>query len=175
MIVLRMIETRNTSEPKGEAPPLFDAELTPHRSLSPKGFVVLMAAVGAVSFAAGLGFFLVGAWPVVGFLGADVLLIYLAFRINYRRAAMCETVTLTANSLVVRRKSHRGEVRTWRFQPYWLQVLIDDPPLENSQLTLRSHGQALTIGRFLSAAERAELATALRHALRQARCGAQAV
>lgn len=175
MIALRMIEPCKTSEPKGQAPPLFDAELTPHRSLSPKGFVVLMAAVGAVSFAAGLGFFLVGAWPVVGFLGADVLLIYLAFRINYRRAAMCETLTLTADSLVVRRKSHRGEVKTWRFQPYWLQVLIDDPPSDTSQLTLRSHGQALTIGSFLSVEERAELAATLRRALRQARCGAQAV
>ena len=170
-----MIEPRKISRSERDAPPLFDAELTPHRSLTPRAFVVLMAAVGAISFAAGLGFFLAGAWPVVGFLGADVLLIYLAFRINYRRAAMCETVTLTADCLVVRRKSHRGEVRTWRFQPYWLQVLIDDPPSENSQLTLRSHGQALTIGRFLSVAERAELATALRRALSRARCGAQAV
>jgi uncharacterized membrane protein len=154
---------------------LFKAELTPHRSLSPKAFVVMMAAVGIFSFAAGFGFFLAGAWPVIGFLGADVLLIYLAFKISYRRATLTETLELTSEALVVERLTPKGEVTRWRFQPYWLQVMMDDPPSHGSQLTLRSHGQNLTIGNFLTAEERYDLATALKHALRQARCRAAPV
>ena len=96
---------------------LFDAVLSPHRSLSPRGFALLMAAICAFSFAAGLGFFLAGAWPVVGFLGVDVALVYFAFRVNYRRARMYETLRLTHDGLVVERIDHWGGKSTWRFRP----------------------------------------------------------
>lgn len=149
---------------------LFDATLTPHRSLSPRGFVILMTVICAISFIAGLVFFLAGAWPVVGFLGLDVLLIYVAFRINYRHGRMFETVKLTRQDLVVRRVDHWGKESRWRFQPTWLQVLIDEPPGHGSQLTLRSHGRSLTIGAFLTPDERVDLAKALRRALAKLRC-----
>jgi uncharacterized membrane protein len=150
-----------------DEPAVFDAVLTPHRSLPARGFVLLMTAICVVSFAAGLLFFLVGAWPVVGFFGLDVLLIYLAFRINYRRARMYETLHLTHGALTVRRVDYRGEERRWSFQPTWLQVLIDEPARHDSQLTLRSHGKSLVIGRFLAPRERADLARALRAAIAQ--------
>ena len=79
----------------GREPTLFSAILTPHRSLGGAGFLVLMLAVIIVSFASGLFFFLIGAWPVMGFLGLDVLLIYWAFRISYRTADAFEEVTVT--------------------------------------------------------------------------------
>ncbi len=148
---------------------LFDAELTPHRSLSPRGFVILMSAVCAISFAAGLAFYLAGAWPVVGFLGADVLLIYLAFKINYRRGRLVERLHLTRDSLTVSRVWPGGRSRSWEFQPYWLQVEMADPPRHDSQLVLRSHGRSLVVGSFLTKEERAEVATALRTALTRVR------
>lgn len=150
-------------------PLLFNVQLTPHRSLSARGFIILMAIVCFVSFAAGIGFFLAGAWPVVGFLGIDVLLIYWAFRINYRHARIREVLTLTKDELKVTRFNHWGEAESWTFQPYWLQVLMDDPPESHSHLTLRSHGRDLVVGNFLNAAERLEVATALRNALTEAR------
>jgi uncharacterized membrane protein len=139
---------------------VFDARLTPHRSLPERGFVILMAAICVVSFTAGLVFFLVGAWPVIGFLGLDVVLIYVAFRVNYRRGTMYETLRLTPGSLTIDRVNHWGERRQWRFQPHWLQVLIDDPPRHDSQLVLRSHGESLAIGGFLTDEERARLTAA---------------
>jgi uncharacterized membrane protein len=148
---------------------VFDARLTPHRSLSARGFVVLMAAVCLISFSAGLVFFLVGAWPVIGFLGLDVGLIYVAFRVNYRRGTTYETLRLTPSGLTVDRVDHQGRACRWRFQAHWLQVLIDDPPRHDSQLVLRSHGRSLTIGSFLTARERAEVARALRTALVEAK------
>jgi len=161
--------TETDTQAPGAEPLLFDALLTPHRSLPPRGFLLLMLVICAVSFATGLLFFVIGAWPVVGFLGLDVLLIYIAFRINYRRGRMHETLQLTRDDLTVRRVDHWGGVETWRFQPAWLQVQIDDPPRHESQLTLRSHGRALAIGSFLTAEERADLAKALRRALAEAR------
>ena len=65
-------------------PTIFSAMITPHRSLGRVGFLVLMAVFGAVSFVAGIAFLLMGAWPVFGFFGLDVVLLYWAFRLNYR-------------------------------------------------------------------------------------------
>jgi len=161
--------TRPNAEVQPRGPLYFNARLTPHRSLSQRGFLLLMIAVGAVSFVAGLVFYLAGAWPVVGFFGLDVGLVYIAFRINYRRARTYETLRLSRDDFVVEHVTHRGEKRTWRFQPYWLQVLIDEPADREGRLVLRSHGQSLEIGGFLPPAERSDLARALRTALARVR------
>ena len=145
--------------------PIFAARLEPYRSLSPGGFVILMSAIVAVAFGAGLVFALVGAWPVFGFFGLDVLLIYLAFKANYRSGCMHETLRLTENALIVERVGPGGRHRSWRFQPYWLRVEMDDPPEHESRLTLASHGRRLVVGAFLTPEERLELARALGAAL----------
>ena len=148
---------------------LFDAILQPNTSLEPKGFMLLMVAIASVSLVAGIVFMVAGAWPVVGFLGLDVALIYLAFKANYRWARMYETVRLTSDSLLVERISPSGKVQRWRFQPYWLKVQIDTPVKHDSQLVLSSHGKRLKIGAFLTADERLELAHALQDALAKLR------
>lgn len=152
---------------------LFDAELTPHRSLSPEGFLLLMAGVATISFIAGLVFFLMGAWPVIGFLGADVALIYIAFKISYRRGRLIERLQMTDSALTVTRVWPGGKSRSWQFQTAWLQVLLEAPAgpgnRNDSQLVLRSHGRNLAIGSFLTKPERADLARALRSALAEAR------
>lgn len=146
-------------------PVLFDALLMPHRSLPPLGFAVLMAAISLLSFGAGLTFYLIGAWPIVGFLGLDVLLVYIAFRVSFRRLRAFETLRLTDQLLVFERVTPAGVRRRWTFQPYWLRIEFDDPPEHGSQLRLRSHGRAVTVGAFLALPERENLATALRAAL----------
>ncbi len=148
---------------------LFDAVLHPHRSLSPLGFFILMAVIGGVAFGAGIAFLLMGAWPVFGFLGLDVLLVYIAFRLSYRAARLYETVRLTENELKVQRVNPSGRIKTWTFQPFWLRVEMDDPPRHDSQLVLTSHGRNLVIGAFLTPEERLDLAKALRAALARQR------
>jgi len=84
-------------------------ELRPHRSLAPKGFATLMLLIAGISFVTGMMFVLAGAWPVIGFLGLDVLLIWLAFQLNYRAGAHREWIVLTdTGDLVVRRHHTRG-------------------------------------------------------------------
>ena len=159
----------NLGESPAEKTYLFDAILQPNTSLEPKGFMLLMVAIASVSFVVGMVFMVAGAWPVVGFLGLDVALIYLAFKANYRWARMYETVRLTSDSLLVERISPSGKVQRWSFQPYWLKVQIDTPVKHDSQLVLSSHGKRLKIGAFLTADERLELAHALQDALAKLR------
>src|SRR6476646_9863909 len=114
-------QTRTDNDPAAE-PTLFSAIITPHRSLSGTGFLLVMALVGSLSFIGGMFFFLLGAWPVVGFLGLDVLLVYWAFRANYRAAAAFEEVTVTPSELRLRRVTDRGEVSEWTLNPLWTQL-----------------------------------------------------
>src|SRR5882724_8308465 len=101
---------------------LFSALLTPHRSLNRTGFLVVMAFVSVVSFAAGVAFLLMGAWPVLGFFGLDILAIYWAFRINFRRARAREEILVTPSELRLRRISHRGHVMEFVLNPGWVQL-----------------------------------------------------
>ncbi len=152
------------------APPVwFDAALYPHRSLSARGFFLLMAALSAVSFTAGMIFVLQGAWPVFGFFGLDVALVYWAFRVNYRRADLIETIRLDDQALTVGRREPDGRYQEWMFQPYWVRVELDDRPWDDNRLRLTSHGRDLYIGDFLTAPERVDLAAALRDALSRQR------
>jgi len=144
---------------------LFDADLRPHRSLSPRGFLILMACVCAVSFIAGTSFYLIGHWPVPIFFGIDVLVIYWAFRMNYKAARAYENVELRQTALTVRKVDAKGRTKVWRFDPYWVQVNIDAEPDWESPLTVSSHGRQLELGRFLTPPERLDFAQALRRAL----------
>jgi len=151
--------------PDGKTSPIFfDAILYPHRSLPPRGFIVLMLVLSVVSFVAGVSFVLLGAWPILGFFGLDVLLVYLAFRASYRSARMHEWVRLTEDTLTVERVGQRGERRRWQFQPSWLRVVLEEQE-ETNRLVLTSHGRELVVGGFLGPMERKNLATALKQAL----------
>jgi uncharacterized membrane protein len=153
-------------------PKLFSALLTPHRSLNRTGFLVLMGFLSAVSFVAGLAFLLMGAWPVFGFFGLDVLIIYWAFRVNFRRAEATEEITITASELRVRRVSHRGHVVEWVLNPVWVQL---DQKIHAEfgieKLYLVSRGRRVSIANFLGADEKACFAKALTAALQAAKRG----
>ena len=139
--------------------------LRPHRSLGAGAFLCLMVFYGGVSFVAGLYFLSLGAWPVCGFFGLDVLLLYLAFRANYRSAHLCETIEIDAAELVVTTRDVRGRTMRTTLNPYWLRVQLVEFAGGISELRLTLRERSLVIGRFLSDPERRDLATALRSAL----------
>src|ERR1700704_2011537 len=153
-------------------PELFSALLTPHRSLNRTGFLVLMAFLSLISFAAGLAFLLMGAWPVLGFFGLDVLAIYWAFRINFRHARASEEISVTLSELRVRRVSHRGHVVEFVLNPLW--VRLDQKTHSEfgiEKLYLVSKGRRISVASFLGADEKAGFAKALTAALQAARRG----
>jgi uncharacterized membrane protein len=151
---------------------LFSALLTPHRSLSRSGFVALMAFLIFVSFAAGLAFWLMGAWPVLGFFGLDVLVIYFAFRINFRHARASEEIRITPSELRLRRVSHRGHVVEFVLNPLWVQLdRKTHAEYGIEKLYLLSKGRRVSIASFLGPDEKASFANALGAALAAARRG----
>ena len=164
-------QTRADNDPHSE-PTIFSAIITPHRSLSGRGFLLVMALVGGLSFAGGMFFFLMGAWPVIGFLGLDVLLVYWAFRANYRAAAAYEEVTVTPSELRLRRVSHRGEVAEWSLNPIWTQLARETHDEYGLlRLFLVSRGRRLPVAGFLSPNEKESFAKALASAIGEAKRG----
>jgi uncharacterized membrane protein len=164
--------TGNDFDPDPAQPELFSALLTPHRSLSRGGFLALMTFLSFVSFAAGLAFWLMGAWPVLGFFGLDVLAVYWAFRINFRHARASEEIRITPSELRLRRVSHRGHVVEFVLNPLW--VRLDQKTHAEygiEKLYLLSKGRRVSIGSFLGPDEKASFAKALGAALAAARRG----
>ncbi|MFO1070461.1 MAG: DUF2244 domain-containing protein [Geminicoccaceae bacterium] len=147
----------------------FEAVIYPNPPLGPKGTMVLFGGVAAVSFAMGAAFVQAGAWPVAGFFGLDVLLLVIAFRVVAHRSRRREVIRLDSNGLNIIRVSANGRQAGWRFEPYWVRVDMDDPPKPGSQLVVAQGYRRLRIGEFLTPAERGDLATALRAALRSYR------
>jgi uncharacterized membrane protein len=145
----------------------FERVLSPHRSLPSHGFHVLMLALGLISLTVGIGFVAIGAWPVFGFFGLDVALVYLAFRLNYRSARQSETIRLAGDAFTVERVGVRGERRTWRFQPFWLRVILEERAGDANRLLVASHGRSLVVGDFVTSPARRELAAAIREALKR--------
>ncbi len=163
-----MTETHALAQAATKAEKRFSALLTPHRSLPPRGFFILMCAVGLVSFVAGMAFLMMGAWPVMGFFGLDVALIYVAFKLNYRAGRAYERVELDDEALTVTRVTPAGKSRSWRFNPYWVRVAVSERIGRTNELSIGSHGDRLVFGAFLTDAERIDLARALQDALRTA-------
>ena len=150
--------------------PIFSAVLKPHRSLSPRGFVIVMLALISCSFTAGLAFWSMGAWPVVGFFGLDILLVQLAFRLNYRQARASEEITVYPDRMTIVRTTARGEVSEAAFNPYWAKIELERHPEAGvTRVTIASHGKRLDIAGFLGPWEREPFAAALSAALAEAR------
>ena len=147
---------------------LFAARLTPNRSASVRAINLVIALLAVVFFLTGLGFMLIGAWPIMGFLGLEIVLLYLALRWNLLAAGRQETVTLTRTALTIERIDPWGKRSEARLEPYWARVEAD---ADCRRLEIRSHGKGIVVGQFLSVEERAEFASALRAALAKSRAG----
>jgi uncharacterized membrane protein len=143
----------------------FHAVLLPHRSLGRKGFLLLMALIAVVSFIAGMFFYSIGAWPVSGFMGLDVLLLYGAFRLNYHSARMSETIRIDADELTLTRVHPSGRSESWSFNPYWVRIDVNEPLWRAGSLALRSHGRRHIFGSFLTEDEKRDFAETLGRAL----------
>ena len=150
---------------------VFRATLVPYRSLPPAGFVALMSALTFVSFIAGMAFYLAGAWPVLGFFGLDVLVIYIAFKLNYRSGRQFEVVEVLPETVTVTRVHPSGRREAFAFTTAWVRVDCREEPDGRTELKLRQHARQLIFGRFLTDDERRDFAHALTSAVIAARGG----
>jgi uncharacterized membrane protein len=151
---------------------LYRTILRPHRSLGPRGFRNLMMAVCAACALASLPFFIIGAWPVVGFFGLDVLLLYWAFQWSYRTARAREEVIVTPLELTVRKISHWGQASEHRFNPAWVRLhREEDEEFGLMRLAIAERQRLIDVGGFLAPVERAAFARGFSAALQTAKAG----
>jgi uncharacterized membrane protein len=143
------------------------ATLTPHRSLSPKGFVILMTVIVGLNLTVGMFFYIIGAWPVVGFMGLDVALIWWAFHANFADARRAEHIEITSHELVLRRLAESLPAQEQRFARRWVRVELEEDREREliGPLYLRFGGKRTEIASFLGAQERLAFARALKAAL----------
>ena len=157
------------SLPDAEAP-IFRALLEPYRSLGRRGFTVLMLVLGAVSLVTGIAFVINGAWPVVGFFGLDVLLVWVAFRASYKAARMREEVTVSRLDLTIRKVSPAGVVRESHFNPFWARLQVArHEEIGITRMAVAGEGRVTEVGGFLTPDDRESFATAFGRALLAAR------
>jgi len=152
--------------------PLFSAVITPHRSLAPSGarLVVVLCCLAAVG--SSIPFIVLGAWPVAGFLGLDIVALAIAFRASFRSAKSVEEVILSPVDLLLRRVSHRGERSERRFNPLWTKLDREhDEDYGLMGLALVSRGERVVIARELSPHERESFADAFGDALARVKRG----
>ncbi|MCB2112155.1 MAG: DUF2244 domain-containing protein [Parvularculaceae bacterium] len=146
----------------------FDAVLFPNRSLPNRGYIAVMSIVIASNLFFGVYFFAIGAWPVIGFCGFDVFLVWLAFRLSYRQGRLHERVRIADGDMLVSRVLPSGHESRWRLQPFWARVVIDNPGEHEARVRVLSKGRSLVLGSFLSPDERITFGEALQAAIARA-------
>ena len=146
-----------------------DALLVPNRSLSPKAFVWVMAVVIVTSFLAGLFYLSLGAFPVIGFFGIDVLVFWFAFHLSFRQQRQKTQIRITAETVAIHHKDGKGGEKSAELPTAFARIEIAEPLRWDSWLRLEYGKTAYVIGRFLTPKERKSLAEALRSALVRAR------
>ncbi|MCB1421053.1 MAG: DUF2244 domain-containing protein [Nitratireductor sp.] len=150
--------------------PIFAARLTPYRSLGEKGFVLLMLFVGASCFASGILFISIGAWPVFGFFGLDALLIWGAFKLNYRSGRAFEEVAVWRDDIEFRQVSPAGRARIHRLNPFWTRFVVErHEEFGIVRMALRERNREIDIGAFLNPSDRDSFAMAFNAVLAKAR------
>jgi len=146
--------------------PLFlDVSLKPNRSLSQRGFLVVMLVASAFSIIAGTYFYMKGAWPIMGFFGLDLVLLYWALKASYKSALLNERIQLDRAEMTVERTYPNNRRQAWNLHPSWVQVSLEDPEEHHARLSLRDRGTAVELGRFLPPRERAEVAHLIKDGL----------
>lgn len=145
--------------------PVFEAVIVPHRSLSPRA---LRRLLGAICLMCGINasiFIALGAWPVGGFTGIELLLAAFLLRLNARSARASEVVLLSGSGLRVLRTDPKGVRTDLTLPPAWLSVELSEKPGRVSRLWLVARQTREEIAATLGEDEKRDLAAALAGAL----------
>ena len=147
--------------------PLFDATLTPHRSLGPTGHKWVLGLYAAFSLIPALFFLMSGAWPIPGFLGLDGLLLYWALKSSNKSGRIHEQVTLWMDKLRIQKCDADGNCIEKSFNPFWTRVnLVRDFDDQITQIQVRNQGAEFEIGAFLNPEDKTSFALAFSRALK---------
>lgn len=145
-----------------------DAVITPNRSLTPRGFLILMGVFGALNGVVAAMFFSIGALPIPVFLGLDVLALFVAFRVSYASGRTAEVVQVSAQSVTVLHQTPAWRRTVWRSPTAFTRIDIEQPGEHEARVRLRLSDRRLTVAAALSPRERERFADALQVAVDRA-------
>ena len=146
---------------------LYEITLYPYRSMNKLGFFILMFTLALISFVAGIIFMLKGAWPVFGFFGLDVLLVYIFFKINFKSGKKKEIIILTENQLIIEFYNEKKISKTHYLDANWLKINLTKFKNEISKLKISSKNKSVIVGSFLRYKEKKNIVKSLKTALRK--------
>ena len=144
-----------------------DIKIYPNQSLTPKSLLLLMFLITIPASFIGVTFFILGAWPVLGFMGLEVLLIYIAFKVLFYKNKFYEHIILDREKLSIFFKKQNNTITKIELEPTWLQVQIENIYENEDILTISSHGKKIILANFLIPEERVKLAKKIRYGLRE--------
>jgi uncharacterized membrane protein len=149
--------------------PIFQAVVVPHRSLSPRGMNILLGVVAIMVVVNASVFVSLGAWPVAGFSGVELLLATVLFRLNVRAGKGSEHLTLSHSGLKIERVEPNGTRRATTLTPAWLRLSLEERPGRAPLLVASERRRQVEIARDLGEDEKRSLASALSVALERLR------
>ena len=137
-----------------------------NNSLSATGGALVVGSLVVLSLAISLCFASFGAWMVLPFAGAEMGVVYWAFRQMQRHAADFESLAIKGDRVLVERWDC-GRLSRFELNRYWAQVVLEqgDRP-GHTVLALRSHGRQIEFGRHLTEEQRVAVARTLKQQLR---------
>jgi len=137
-------------------------KIYPNNSLSQKGFYILMIFITLPSLFIGGMFFFMGAWPVLGFMGLELILIYIFFKILFYKNNFYEHITLDKRKFNIHYSNKNKIFNTIALEPTWLKVNIEN---KNKTLVITTHGKTIELGKCLALKEKTNLAETIKSAL----------
>lgn len=146
---------------------LYSLTLKPYRSLNKLGFFILMLILCIFSFVAGIMFIKIGAWPVFGFFGLDVLLVYICFKINFMSGKKFEVINLTKTNLIIEKYGPKKIEKIYKLNPNWIKIKILNVKNRASKVIIKSKNKSIVIGSFLRPQEKIEIVETLKKALKK--------
>jgi Integral membrane protein len=150
--------------------PVFEAMLSPHRSLGRTGLIIVMT-LSTATMIFQIGFFMqAGAWPIAGFLGLDILLLGGALWLNQRAARAREFVYVSRTDLAIRKVAPSGRTADYRWNPFWARFSVArHPEIGITRMKVSGEGRSTEVGSFLNPADKESFASAFRSALADVR------
>ena len=146
---------------------LYSITLKPYRSLNKIGFITMMVVLSGFSFITGIIFMKKGAWPVFGFFGLDILLVYIFFRLSYKSGKEFEVINLTKKKLIIKKYKEKKIIKTYILDANWVKIQIQNPLEHSSKLQVSSKNKSIIIGSFLRLDEKIEVLQNIENALRK--------
>lgn len=154
-----------------DSPYFMDAIITPNRSLSQRGLVILIGAITALNCISAGIFMSMGATLVPIFLALDVGAIALAFLVSNHAAKQVERVQVTAHEVRVLRQTPNAQALVWTSPTAFTRVDVEVEDDRTVGVRVRLSGKFAQVAAALSPGEQAEFAKALESAIWKARTG----